>query len=396
MSHADQVPGSSGGLVVGIDATNLRQGGGRTHLIELLRAANPEAHGISRVVVWGSRATLALLDDRSWLAKVNPPAQEGGLLARSLWQRSHLSKAARESGCDVLFVPGGNYTGNFHPVVTMSQNMLPFEWRELRRYGWSWLSLKLVLLRLSQSRTFRLADGVIFLTTYANNSVQQVTGVLPNTALIPHGLNPRFVQTPRAQQSVEAFSPATPLRMLYVSIIDQYKHQWHVVEAVSNLRQRTGWSLALDLVGPAYPPALRRLQACIQRCDPGGSWVRYHGAVPFDQLHTLYGQADLGIFASSCENMPNILLETMAAGLPTACSNRGPMPEVLGDAGVYFEPEQPSDITRALRELIDSPQLRTEMAQASYQRARQFSWQHCADETFGFLAAVAQQQKRGA
>ena len=69
------------------------------------------------------------------------------------------------------------------------------------------------------------------------------------------------------------------------------------------------------------------------------------------------------------------------------------MPEVLGDAGVYFDPEQPEEIARALRELIESPQLRTELANASYQRAQQFSWQRCADETFGFLVAVQQRQK---
>jgi len=45
----------------------------------------------------------------------------------------------------------------------------------------------------------------------------------------------------------------------------------------------------------------------------------------------------------------NILVEAMASGLPIACSNRGPMPEVLGDAGVYFDPEDPHDIARALR-----------------------------------------------
>jgi glycosyltransferase involved in cell wall biosynthesis len=66
------------------------------------------------------------------------------------------------------------------------------------------------------------------------------------------------------------------------------------------------------------------------------------------------------------------------------------MPEVLGDAGVYFDPEQPRDIARALRELIVSPQLRTELAWASNRRAQQFSWQRCADETFEFLVEIAQ------
>jgi glycosyltransferase involved in cell wall biosynthesis len=87
--------------------------------------------------------------------------------------------------------------------------------------------------------------------------------------------------------------------------------------------------------------------------------------------------------------MPNILLETMASGLPIACTNRGPMPEVLGQAGVFFNPEHPVDIARALRELIESPQTRTELTRASYERAQEYSWQRCAKKTFRFLSEVA-------
>lgn len=85
-----------------------------------------------------------------------------------------------------------------------------------------------------------------------------------------------------------------------------------------------------------------------------------------------------------------VLLEAMASGLPIACSNRGAMPEVLGEAGVFFDPEQPEDIARALRELMGSLHLRTKLAQAGYESAQQYSWGHCADQTFAFLADVAQ------
>ena len=65
------------------------------------------------------------------------------------------------------------------------------------------------------------------------------------------------------------------------------------------------------------------------------------------------------------------------------------MPEVLGDAGVYFAPDDPDDIARALPELIDSPELRARLAKASFERVQGFSWRRCASETFEFLAGVA-------
>jgi glycosyltransferase involved in cell wall biosynthesis len=260
--------------------------------------------------------------------------------------------------------------------------------RELRRYGWSLRTLKMLLLRVTQSRTFRQANGVIFLTQYACNVVLKVVGeIRGHTCIIPHGLNSRFNRPPKAQLIISNYNNDRLYRVLYVSIIDQYKYQWNVVEAVAALR-KLGLPIVLDLVGPAYPPALKRLNETIIRLDPRRHWVHYHGAVPFTELHNHYARADLGLFASSCENMPNILLETMASGLPIACSNLGPMPEVLGDAGLYFDPTKPEEIAHALRELIESPQLRTELAQASYQRAQQFSWRRCADETFRFLVKV--------
>lgn len=381
-------------MTIGIDATNLRGGGGVTHLVELLRVAQPKLHGIERVVVWGGTPTLQLLDERPWLAKITLPALDKGLFQRTLWQRYSLSQAARDAGCDVLFVPGGSYAGDFHPIVTMSRNLLPFEMPELLRYGWTLFTLKLLLLRLTQSRSFRKADGVIFLTEYARDVVLRVTGKLRGqTCIVPHGLNPRFNKAPKLQRPIAEYDDAHPYRVLYVSAIDQYKHQWHVVEAVAALRKQ-GFPLVLDLVGPAYPAALKRLNQTIDRVDAERRWVHYHGAIPFSELHLRYVAADLGLFASSCENMPNILLETMASGLPIACSSRGPMLEVLGQTGVFFNPEQPEDIVRALRKLIESPQTRTKLSRMSYERVQQYSWLRCADETFRFLVGVAQQREK--
>ena len=80
------------------------------------------------------------------------------------------------------------------------------------------------------------------------------------------------------------------------------------------------------------------------------------GFVPHDDLPSLLAGADLFVFASSCENMPNTLVEAMAIGLPIACSDRGPMPEVLRDGGVYFDPENPESIAAAIETLIRDPE----------------------------------------
>lgn len=373
-------------MILGIDAFNLSTGGGITHLVELLRAANPGQHGFERVILWGSARTLTKVEDRDWLQKIHEPLLDCGLPHRVFWHRFLEGRRAREAGCDVVFLPGGTASSGFSPAVTMSRNMLPFEWRELRRYGWSLTALKLLLLRWAQARSFRKADGLIFLTHYARDAVANVAGVDVRYAVtVPHGISARFFREPRLQPRAR-FSPEDPCRIIYVSIVSPYKHQWLVAQAVAQLRSE-GISVALELIGPP-DLGVARLRETIKAIDPEDSFIFYRGAVPYESLEKHYSDADIGVFASSCENMPNILLEGMAAGLPMACSRMGPMPEILGNAGEYFNPLDSVDIARALRKMINSPELRARHAKAAFDRAKTYSWVRCADDTLEYLAKV--------
>jgi len=377
-------------MILGIDATNIRHGGGVTHLIEMLRVADPSKSGFSRVIIWSGRSTLDQIEDRQWLEKSNEPFLDKSLIYRTYWQRFRLTPLAKKSCCDVLFVPGGNYAGSFRPIVTMSRNLLPFEWRELRRFGWSWIAIKLTILRFSQSRSYRQADGLIFLNRYAKETVMKVVkNTIAETIIIPHGINLRFSLAPRDQLPISHYDINNPFRILYVSTIDMFKHQWVVAQAVANLHSQ-GVPIALDLVGAAYPPALKKLEYVLRRVDSKSTYIKYLGVIPYSKLHELYGKANLGLFASSCENMPNILVELMASGLPIVCSNFGPMPEVLGDTGEYFDPESIDDVVRALTKIITSSELRKNKAATSFERSAMYSWDKCASKTFEFLSKVAQ------
>jgi glycosyltransferase involved in cell wall biosynthesis len=115
-------------------------------------------------------------------------------------------------------------------------------------------------------------------------------------------------------------------------------------------------------------------------------FLKYHGSLNIEKQMDLYEKADLCLFASSCENMPNILLEGMASGLPIISSNMGPMPEILSDAGIYFNPENSVDISRAISELYFSPDLRNSLAIKSFEKAEKYSWKICSERTFEYLS----------
>lgn len=375
-------------IIIGIDATNLRQGGGRTHLIELLHAVNLEKHGVKKIILWGGTETLAMINNKSWLKKITPPALNKGLASRMLWQRFQLSKAVRNENCDILLVPGGSYSGDFAPYVTMSQNMLPFEMKELFRHGISILSLKFIALRLVQQRTLKNSNGIIFLSNYAQKVILGKFQYSNKTIVIPHGINLCFQKKPKTHKKESYYNKLNPFKLLYVSRISPYKHQWNVVEAVSIVRSE-GFHISLDLVGSALPyKSLKKLQKAINKFDSAKQWVNLFDEVPYSELHSIYAGADLAVFASSCENMPNILLEKMSAGLPIACSNKGPMPEVLGKRSVYFDPENPTEIARIIKMLLCDSTLRQKEAESNFRQSKNYSWELCADTTFNFLKEI--------
>ena len=378
-------------MIVGVDASNIRTGGGLTYFSQLLHAAEPGRNGIEKIAVWAKASTLEQLPRFPWLDLHHVPLLDRSLPYRLFWQKWLFPKLAQ--GCDLVFVPGSNAPYRLRPMVTVSHNMLPFESKELFRYGFSLMTLRLLLLRWGQGRTFRRADGVIFLSRYARDSISKSVSVAGVATIIPHGIQDVFRMPPRPVRPLDACSEDAPLRLLYVSIVDLYKHQQSVAEAVATLRGK-GLPVVVDFVGPAYGPALKRLRAKFRELDPEGSFLHYRGPVPHVELRHWYRDADLFIFASSCENLPNIMIEAMSAGLPIASSNHPPMPEVLGDAGVYFDPRDAEEIAEVVEGLLREAPTRDRLARLAYEESARYSWKRCAEETLEFIAERWREHRR--
>jgi glycosyltransferase involved in cell wall biosynthesis len=380
-------------VILGIDASNIVTGGGITHLCEVLKCSGQHIDGFRRIIVWTGSKTIAKVCYRAALKKMFVPVllSRRSLPGRVLWQQIALPKLVKQHGCNLLFSPGGSLPCRLSvPAVTMSQNMLPFEGKEAERYKTASMRIRLKLLNTVQRMSYQKADGLIFLTQYAKSRISLQLKKRPaRSTIIPHGISKRFFLPPREQNPLDLYSQVRPFRLLYISNVDVYKHQWYVAEAVVALRKK-GFPVIIDFIGSSYPEAMRRFKKAVQRVDLKGDVVTYKGFCSYDEIAGIYHRADAFVFASSCENMPNILLEAMASGLPIACSGRGPMPEMLGSGGLYFDPESPNEIEKALRTLVESIELRGRCASTAYRLAKKYSWERCASETFSFLSQVAQ------
>jgi len=381
-------------MILGIDASTIRSGGGLSHLAGVLRGASPRDFGFEGVHVWCNPTVADYLKSFS-LPDIHLWCQEeltGSLWRLARWQMRGWSKRLSQTGVNVLWSPGGltGWIPPWIPLVALSQNLLPFEPSEMARYGLAPIRFKFLLLRQIQLGAFKKANGIMFLSKYARDQVVRcIPEIAAKAIVIPHGIDRALYRLPRKP----AWNGDKPVRLLYVSTVDMYKHQWHVVTAVQKLLLQN-YNVELDLVGSAYPPALRKLNKSRDSFPALAAKVHYRGPVCHAELSALYHQADIFVFASTCETISFIVLEAMAAGLPIACSNRQPMPEVLGDAGMYFDPEQPGEIAGAIKSLIDHPEQAFQLAQKAHERAIGYSWKRCADETFAFIAQTMENNYR--
>jgi len=372
-----------------IDASNIRQGGGLTHLSQVLRVADPPSLGIQKVSVWVNSSVAAILPSRPWLTIYSANWMDGSLPVRAVGQQFRLPTEFRKAACDLLLSPGGSLSfSQSLPAVTISQNMLPFEPHERRRFPLGLTRGKLKLLEMSQRRSFQRSSGIIFLSDYAKSQLttQLHLANIP-AAIIPHGIEDRFRMAPRQQRALAECSAAKPFRLLYVSIAMPYKHQIEVALAVHRLVQQ-GIPISIEFVGQSWGQYGDALSDKLKELDPECRYLIWRGEKPFLELHEDYRSADAFVFASSCENLPNILIEAMSAGLPCACANKGPMPEVLKAGGVYFDPENIDSIASTITHLAEDDALRSHLADRVYGYSQKYSWEVCAHDTFEFLAQV--------
>lgn len=371
-----------------VDASNIRKGGGVTHLQEIFRVADLEEHGIDKVTVWAPEETLEQIGSLPRVVRRSHPLIDKGRWHGVAFRKYYLDRLI-DFDTDLLWAPGGTYLGSFRPYVTMLRNFLPFIVSERDRFKYSVEWARLVYLRHAQAKSFERADGLIHVSQKAHDVLNDLLGLAHvRQTVIYHGLSERFRMPPREQAPFDAFSQSRPVRILYVSHIDVYKHHDTLISAVARVR-RNGMPVELNLVGPVRKHAKSKFEAAQAMYDPRGEWVRWHGEIPYGEVQRFYRHADLCVFMSTCETFGNILLEAMAGGVPILCSNRGALSEVHGGTAVEIDPEDLESVVIGLERLVHDGPLRQKNAEDAFARARAFTWERCSKQTFRFLVQCA-------
>lgn len=372
--------------MIGVDATSIVDGGGFTHLSQfLINYLKENKRSLQQLNIYASKKVLDQLPDHPKFLKRNFPYLNKSRFHRIFFQSFLFDKILKKE-CDILLSVTGDYIGNFRPYIGMSQNMMLYErefWNEIknvREKGKFFFNYK------RQKRCFKNAEGIIFLSQYAKNYITKALGLKDkNIAIIHHGISNQFLTDNITIKPLEFYSEKTPFCFLYISTVHVYKNQWHVVNAISKLREE-GYPVRLTLIGDIiYRPSGDLLKKVIERVDPKKEFIDHILHVPHPEIADYYKRHDGIIFASSCENMPNILLESMGSGKPIACSDKSPMDEFLKDGGFYFNARSANSIFETLERMLKTLKTFEGLSLQNSKELKKYTWVKTATKTIEFI-----------
>ncbi len=372
-------------IIVGIDASSAKLGGAVTYLKGILNNIEINNEKISKIIIWSSSETLSKIKDFQKIEKRSIKHVGKYPLMRFFWWIFKFNKEVNES-CDILLNVGGTFFGSFRPYVTMSRNMLVFDSNESKRYGFRFHRFRYFLLRLTQSFTFLNAKGIIFISNYAKKTITEKLDFKRRKVmieLINHGVTKQFQNVNKSIKYLKG----KEIRVLYISTIDEYKHQWNLIEAVSKLLNQ--YNIKIDFVGGiGSKESRKRFNYYRKKFDKENKFVNYHGMLNHDEISKFYKKSDIFIYLSTCENMPSILIEAMSSGTPIISSNYEPMPEFCENGALYVNPLSVIDIRDKIKRLIDDTNLRKNLSEISLNNSMKYNWNKCSNETFDFIYKV--------
>ena len=368
-----------------INAFSARRGGGKTYLRNILNHC-PKGINLKVTLLISSTSLIESNDPKLEVCRVNFPVDNP--LLRIVWETLILPFYLRKVSTDVFFCPGGivpRFSFGKWNTVTMFRNMIPFDITQRKKYPLGYMRVRNWLLSKSLMWSMENADLVIFISEYAKDVILKATKrSIKKHIVIPHGVSKDFINVKSGTKLKSLYQKPY---LLYPSIIDVYKSQKEVVQAISILRKKNIEVPLLLMVGEIYGVYGKEVQAMIVE-EKLSAHIKLTGPIAYKDMPSLYQNAEFVVFASQSENCPNILLESMASGNAVLTSNIMPMPEFGQDAVSYFDPRNPEVLANKIEELLKNSDMVAQMGNLSRENVKNYTWELSARKTWSALLNI--------
>ena len=328
---------------------------------------------------------------RTWhprLEVVALPDWTGHPVAGILWHLVSLPGMLRRHRCNLVFMPAGNRrlawsygVPSVGTVHDFSQLHVPQKYDAARMF---------YIMRVLP-RMMRRLTRVISVSESTRRDLESFAQVVPRRIRVVYNGADLQRFTPRPQASARAELPAElhiPERyVLYIARLEHPgKNHVRLLEAFAALKRTTDLPHKLVLVGGRWNGA-EIIHARVAELGLSDAVV-FPGFVADGAIPALYAAADAFVFPSLFEGFGIPVLEAMASGTPVCAANTSSIPEVVGDAGLLFDPIDVPAITDCLSRLLQDQPLRQRLIAAGIERAAGFTWDTAAKATLEELEAA--------
>lgn len=231
------------------------------------------------------------------------------------------------------------------------------------------------------------ASHIITVSHAAKQEIVQYIGVRPEKIdVICEGVDPRFRPVTagerRAAARRNAGIPADGRLLLYVGAVAPHKNLSNLLTGFAEIAPRMT-DLRLAIVGdPGGDGFHSNYQELVAQADTDARLrgrVHFTGFVADDDLAALYSEAIATILPSFSEGFGLPALEALACGTPVLASHAGAVAEVIGAAGLTFDPHNPSEIGQRIYRIANEPATLASLRRNAIERARDYSWSKAAE-----------------
>jgi glycosyltransferase involved in cell wall biosynthesis len=233
----------------------------------------------------------------------------------------------------------------------------------------------------NRAKAIRRADHIICISESTRSDLMEIYQV-PD-----HKISVTYLgyDTLSASTSVASALVGAKPYLLYVGSRHGYKNFDGLVQAFAASPVLKACARVVCFGGGVLTPAERSL--LIELKLSSADVVQVSG--DDERLAALYQGASAFVYPSKYEGFGIPPLEAMSLGCPVICSNTSSIPEVVGDAGEYFEPNSVESMRYALERVLQSPQRQEELISLGNERVHTFSWARCATETLALYRKLA-------
>lgn len=246
------------------------------------------------------------------------------------------------------------------------------------------------LFRWVLNRSVKRADRVITVSAHTRRDLVADLGLPEDKiSVVYNGIDRDYrpLKEAETRSLIDRRLKFTEPFLLYVGRFDPYKNVVGLIRAFHQFLRGRSDSPRLVLAGhtdPRYPEAA----AAVNELQLN-SRVIFLDGVAEEELVALYNRARILVLPSLYEGFGLPPLEAMACGTPVIVSDRGSLPEVVGDAGVIIDPEDTEALATAISDLWDSEERRSSLRERGLTRAGEFSWKRTAEETLKIYRELA-------